>query len=49
LKHIETMTANPMTSDPCQLKLTIEGSEHSTWAQLALAHAAKYTGNSNAK
>ena len=27
---IETMVANLMTSDPCQLKLTIEGSEHSS-------------------
>jgi len=28
---IETMAANLMTSDPCQLKLTIEGSERSSW------------------
>ena len=27
---IETMAANLITSDPCQLKLTIEGSERSS-------------------
>ena len=27
---IETMAANVITSDPCQLKLTIEGSERSS-------------------
>ena len=27
---IETMAANLMTSDPCQLKLTIKGSERSS-------------------
>ena len=27
---IETMATNLMTSDPCQLKLTIEGSERSS-------------------
>ena len=27
---IETMAANLMTSDPCQLKLMIEGSERSS-------------------